>query len=163
MRYEIEVEYDSQSIIKGAKAYGLRKHRQDVFLSPVFLLVIVVWLIYSGDEGLLAGFLLAIAFGYLLIVYGIVFINPYRSAKIWKRAGLKKAKWTFDDEYIQSTSEIGQIRLKWENVRELWLDGNMWFLIYDSGVHSSLPVADFTEEQKIFVKSKVHSHGGRII
>jgi len=66
--YEVDVHYDSKTIVKGARAYWYKKYRQDIYLSPIVLLGVIGWLIYSGESNIFYGVVLALAIFYFSAV-----------------------------------------------------------------------------------------------
>ncbi len=163
MKFKKEIIYDKETIIEGEKAYILKKHRQDFFLSPITLIVMIAWVVYSGKNNMFDGVLLCISATYFLVTFWFYLINPYRSASHWLKVGLKYATWIFTDHGIETITETGAISQDWNQVQSLLVTQNFWFLIYKSGAYSSLPMSSFNYEEKLYIQSKLTAFGAKIM
>lgn len=160
MKYEVEVVYDPKVIVKGAKAYWRKKYRQDIYLSPIVLVVVIFWLLYVNETDVIHGVVLTVSIIYFSLIYYLGFVNPYRSVKHWKALGLHKANMIFEESGFCVKSEVGLWKFDWIKVKSVWALNDIWIINYRSGAHSSIPVEGFSSDLKNFIKDKVRVNGG---
>ncbi len=155
MKYKITVVYSAHNIIKGARAYWLKNHMQDIIISPIVLAGLIVWIVYSNEKEMLHGVLLTLAMIYFITVYYLGLINPYLSAKKWNQSGLNSATWLFDESNIQVESELGISKFEWNNIKSFWDLQDVWIINYSNGGHSTLYLDNADEQIKLFIKNKL--------
>ncbi len=157
MQTEITVLYDRDKIIRGGKAYILKKHLQDLILSPIVLMIVLFWGYKTGTNSTIFGMAITFALFYFFAALYLYFLKPYQSANHWERAGLEKAIFKITERGIESESNVGASRFEWNTIKKYWFTQDFLIIIYKSGMHSSIPANDFSEELRSFIVSKIEN------
>ncbi len=94
---------------------------------------------------------------YFFAALYLYFLKPYQSANHWERAGLEKAIFRITESGIESESNVGASRFEWNTIKKYWFTNDFLIIIYKSGMHSSIPANDFSEELRSFIVSKIEN------
>ena len=157
MQTEIRVLYNRDKIVRGGKAYILKKHFQDLLLSPLVLMVVLFWGYKTGANSTVFGIAITFSVFYFCGSIYLYFLKPYHSANHWEKVGLKEAIFRITESGIESESNIGKSAFEWNTIKKYWFTEEFLILVYKSGMHSSIPVNDFSKELKSFIVSKLES------
>jgi hypothetical protein len=160
MTHTVAVAYSPSIMLAGVRRFWWRHAGRDALLGLAGVVAaLVIWLACGVEHW--SVFLLLGVFGLLLSVsVGVYFAFRVRSLHRLRLMEQPSATWSFDEAGFSAESSLGQSRVPWSAIREVWRFPDVWILCFSRYDHSILPASDLSPEVLEFIASRVQSHGG---
>jgi hypothetical protein len=161
MEYRAHVIYDRDVVAEAARRFASRSIRWDGLAGFVVLVVILAYLVATGDRSWVVGLLAAVVL--LTTIVGVaLYVVPYRrSLARFERMSAKTAELLFTEGGLRMTSDLGQQEFRWQLIERVWTYPRVW-LLFVGGTYMTLPPGNLDEDTKRFVLDQVKRHGGHI-
>lgn len=162
MKYETKAHYSDRLIRSVTRQFLRRYLGLDYYVVLVLMAMVFVYMILVGDRSWYVGVVGA------LVVLGIgVAIASWvtyhqRAFAAFRRMSKPEVNFTFDDDGIAFVSDLGEGRMKWNALREIWFLNDAWLIFVDRGVYSTLPADCLTAEIRDFIQAKAREHGVKL-
>ena len=138
-------------------------------IGPVGVVVwvlFVAWLlqrVVAGERSVFVGALGAVVV-LAAFYYAGAFVGPHRRAvAAFDRLSDKTSEFVFTEQGFSMRYCLGYRESLWRTVAEVWRTKRAWILIFTAwSGYLVLPIADITDETRIFVVEQVARHGGRV-
>lgn len=158
MEYRAHVTYDRHVIAEAARRFALRSIRWDGFAVFAVLVVVLAYLVATGDRSWVVGLLGGVVL--LATAVGVALYVPYRrSLARFERMSSKRAELLFTEGGVRMTSDLGQQEFRWQLIERVWTYPRVWPLLV-GGTYMTLPAGNLDEDTKRFVLDQVKRHGG---
>ncbi|WP_323013300.1 YcxB family protein [Devosia sp.] len=151
----------TQEIVSGAvKAFVWRRGIADqkgLWAAEIAMLVFLVGLLWSGERGWLVGVVGVVV---LLVpcLIGAMWVAHHRNTVgKFRRMSSPRANFVFGEDGFEVVSELGEARLPWSTVTEIWERPGYWMLFTDPNQFMTLPVQTVSEEDRAFLRSRLSS------
>ncbi|MBU1412480.1 YcxB family protein [Myxococcota bacterium] len=160
--YETTLIYEESVVSRAVRCYWRRSLGVGYWIALLMVVVSLGVLLVQGTQAwilvtLTATTVLAVGFAALF------FIVHYRSSLgRFRRMVPPEAKFAVDDETFAFTSSMGEAKLKWSVIRELWKFDDLWLILYAQGGFNVLPVAGVLKPMREFIEDRVKASGGKI-
>lgn len=159
MKFETKAMY-SENLIRSVTRQFLRRFLGlDYFVALALLAMVFIYLISVGDRSWflgVIGVLVVLGFGVSVAAW----VTYHRRAfATFRRMSKPEVNFVFDDEGIVSASDLGEGRIKWNALREIWCLNDALLIFVDRGVYSTIPADCLTGEIREFIQAKAKEHG----
>lgn len=159
MKYETKAHYSDPLIRSVTRQFLRRFLGLDYFVALALMVLVLVYMIGVGDRSWYVGVVGS------LVVLGIgvavaAWVSYHRRAfAAFRRMAEPVVNFTFDDDGIAFASDLGEGRMKWKALREIWCLNDAWLIFVDRGVYSTLPADCLTADIRDFIRAKAKEHG----
>ncbi len=162
MEYRVRATYDHAIIAEAARRFSLRSIRWDGFVVFLVLVVVLGYMIASGNRSWWVGALGAITS--LGAVVGIAtFVVPYRrSLARFEQMRSRTGEFVFSESGIVTISDLGRQEFSWRLVDRVWIYPRLWMIFLRGANYMTLPTANVDDEARVFIRDQVKRNGGRI-
>jgi hypothetical protein len=131
-------------------------------IAAVLIGVVVVWEIMRGSIGMISILALSVITLYLVIC-GVAWFRQSRALNDWlrKQAGAPVI-YSLSDATIESSSEVGSTKLKWDAFRCLSISEFDTLLMFSQQGALTLPTDQIPGEALEFLKKQFVAHGKKV-
>jgi len=161
MKFETKAHYSDRLIRSVTRQFLRRYLGLDYFVALALLAAALVYMISVGDRSWyvgVAGSMLVLG----LAVAVAAWVTYHRRAfATLHRMATPEVNFVFDDDGIAFASDLGEGRIKWNALREIWCLSDAWLIFVDRGVYSTLPAECLTGDIREFIGAKTREHGVR--
>ncbi|PKN46011.1 MAG: hypothetical protein CVU59_07320 [Deltaproteobacteria bacterium HGW-Deltaproteobacteria-17] len=160
--HETTLFYEETIVLKAVRRYWLRSLGVGYWLALLVVIASLGALLVQGTGGwvmvtLFSTTMLALCFAALF------FLVHYRSSMgRFRRMDPPEARFVVDDETFAFSSSMGEAKLKWSVIRELWKFDDLWLILYAQGGFNVLPVDCVPSPMRDFIEARVTDAGGRV-
>jgi hypothetical protein len=162
--YEIKVDYTEQVVKRAAMHFVLRYVRRDTVVGLVMIFFAFGEWVTEQMEGRFAAML---ALGGFVLIGMISFVGLRYVRSAWAKfrsMNIKQVVWRFDEDFLASDSDLGSVKIRWQQVSAVWRYPEVWllFLGKSGSGYSTLPTESLSSEVREFVLDRIQEKGGRI-
>ena len=75
---------------------------------------------------------------------------------------IPEATLELGEERFSVKSDVGYSEIEWSLISHIWRFDKVWLIFFSAGEFMTLPIAEFTQESKLFIISKAKAKGAKI-
>jgi hypothetical protein len=146
------------------KSYAKRIFRSwwKFLIAFAMITVSVVADLRSGQFGPLSAFGVS-AVGFCVLIYGLAWFRQLKALNDWlKKQGSAPVTYTISAEAVESTSEVGSAKLKWDAFSRLTISDLDVLLFFQRSGALTLPTQQVPQEALEFLKQQFLTHGKKV-
>ena len=162
MSHQVVVTYDQEIVRKAIKYFWLRSFTIKEFVGDSFILALFIYNVVTGDKSWFLGFAGACVIGILTIRLGSYFVPLKQGLSRLEKMNSKTVTFHFTEGSLSAESDLGRWEVPWKLIEKIWKFPELWLLFPAQAGHFSLPVAELSDEIRLFITGQVQKHGGKI-
>jgi hypothetical protein len=163
VEHRVRVTYDLDTLTDAAHRLAIRT------IGPAAVVVwvlFVAWLlqrVVAGERSVFVGALGAVVV-LAAFYYGAAFSAAHRRAvATFDRLADKTSEFVFTEDGFSMRDDLGYREWPWRAVREVWRTKRAWIVIFAArSGYLAMPIADISDQTKVFVVEHVTRHSGRV-
>ena len=150
------------SFLKRSYARRIFRGWWQLLIAGVLILVAVGGDILSGHFDSLSAFAVT-ALGLCVLVYGVAWFQQSRALGDWlKQQGGAPVIYTLSEDAVESSSEVGSTKLKWDAFARLTISDLDVLLVFPRTGALTLPTGQVPSEALEFLKQRFLAHGKKV-
>lgn len=102
---------------------------------------------------------IVLAVGFSIVVYAVHYSS---SMGRFRRMDVPAARFIADEDTFAFVSPIGEAKLQWSIIREVWRYKDLWLILYAQGGFNVIPIAGVTQDMRDFIEQRVAAAGGKL-
>ena len=159
---EVTLVYSEDLLRRAIKSFWWRTIGPAYIVATLLMIVPFGYLIYLGDYSWLTGVLGGGIFIAILFA-SVLYVTHYRNT-IGKFRSLKGSTSILKTgiEEFEIQSPIGNSKMKWSNITELWQFKEYWLVFLSKSQFFTLPTSCLTSSIKESILNNVRAEGGKI-
>jgi len=160
--YETTLIYDESIVRRAVWCYWRRSLGAGYWGALVLVLASFVVLQLQGPNDwvvIALAVTLAVALGFAALLY---FVHHRASMARFRRLSPPSARFVADAETLAFSSSVGEVKLQWSVVKELWKFNDLWLILYDRSGFNVLPLSCMPDAMRDFVEERIRATGGRV-
>jgi len=160
--HETTLIYDESLVRRAVRCYWRRSLGAGYWVALAMVVVSLGFLVTQETQTWILVTLTAttvLALGFAALSY---IVHLRSSMGRFRRMDVPFAKLTVDDEIFAISSSMGEAKLKWNVIRELWKFDDLWLILYAQGGFNVLPVTCVPPPMREFIEARVTAAGGRV-
>jgi hypothetical protein len=163
VEHRVRVTYDRDTLTNAAHRLAIHT------IGPAAVVVwvlFVAWLlqrVVAGERSVFVGALGAVVV-LLAFSYGAAFVGAHRRAvAAFDRLSDKTSEFVFTEQGFSMRDDLGYREWPWRAVREVWRTKRAWIVIFTArSGYVTVPIADVSDETRMFVLERVARFGDRV-
>jgi hypothetical protein len=163
VEHRVRVTYDRDTLTDAAHRLAIQT------IGPVGVVVwllFVAWLLQRLVVGERSVFVGALGASVVLVAfyYGAAFVGAHRRAvAAFDRLSDKTSEFVFNEHGFSMRYDLGYREWPWRAVAEVWRTKRAWIVIFTAwSGYLALPIADISDQTRMFVVEQVARHSGRV-
>jgi Na+/melibiose symporter-like transporter len=159
---EITLRYDESLLRRATLRYWWRQIGIGFILALVILAIILVGWIASGDRSWMVGAVGAI-FGMSIVMMFAVYVVTYRRGlrRLNMMDNTEATLVLAESSFTMSTGAASSTT-PWSTITEIWQYPGFWLVFFAKHAYFTVPLEDFSAEEKTFFLERVRSAGGKV-
>ena len=142
-------------------AFWWRRTGWGYLLGMIFLLAITASAIVMGNRSWWISFSVAtLTFG-VLVAAALFIAHRRRSVRSLRAMRTPEAVMELDDEHFRVRSDLGDSRLAWNAITQVWRFPDFWLLLLSPAQFLTVPTADLTPTAQEWILTRVKTAGGK--
>ena len=146
------------------RSYARRIFRSwwKILIGMALVLPVVVEDLLSGHFSALSAFGATVV-GFCFLFYGLAWFRQSRALNDWlKKQGGAPVIYSLSEETVESSSEVGSTKLKWDAFARLTISDLDVLLVFPRTGALTLPTAQVPSEALEFLKRQFLAHGKKV-
>jgi hypothetical protein len=163
MEHRVRVTYDRDTLTDAAHRIAIHTIGPVGVVVWVLLVALLLQRVVAGERsvfvGALGAFVVLVAF-----YYGAAFVGAHRRAVAsFDRLSDKTSELVFTEHGFSIRYDLGYREWPWRAVAEVWRTKRSWIVIFTAwSGYLTLPIADVSDQTRMFVLEQVARLGGRV-
>lgn len=156
----VNVTYTEEIVRDAVRTFVWRRAiagQKALWLAEAVMIAFLIWQLWKGGQGWLIGVVgAAVLLAPCLIL--AVWIAHYRNTVgKFRRMLSHRADFTFSNDRLGVTSELGSAEIPWSGFSEIWEKPDYWMIFTAPSQFITLPVQTIPPRDREFLRSKVPS------
>jgi hypothetical protein len=163
VEHRVRVTYDRDTLTNAAHRLAIHAIGPASVVVWVLFVALLLQRVVADERSVFVGALGAVVV-LVAFYYGAVFVAAHRRAvATFDRLSDKTSEFVFTEHGFSMRDDLGYREWPWRAVREVWRTTRAWIVIFTArSGYLALPIADITEQTRVFVVEQVARHGGRV-
>lgn len=156
----VKVTYTEEIVRDAVRTFVWRRGvagKKALWLAEAAMIAFLIWLLWKGEQGWLIGVIVAAVPLAPCLMVAVWIAHHRNTVGKFRRMSSHQADFTFSNEGLEVTSELGSAKIPWSGVTEIWEKPDYWMLFTAPSQFMTLPVQAMTLTDREFLRSKVPS------
>ncbi|MBB6014497.1 hypothetical protein HNR59_003892 [Aquamicrobium lusatiense] len=158
------VTYTREMLESAVKAFVWRRgiaEQKGLWSVEAVMIAALAWLLWSGERGWPIGVIGVVVLLPPCLIVGMWVAHYRNTVGKFRRMPSRQADFVFRDDGFEVISELGEARLPWSTITEIWERPDCWMLFTGPNQFMTLPIGTVMETDREFLRSRLSSAARR--
>ncbi|MGI9243213.1 MAG: hypothetical protein ACR2RV_20615 [Verrucomicrobiales bacterium] len=162
MEHSFDVRVSQRDADIALRRFILRSAGWGTLVAAALCIAFIVYDVSDGGIGPLGIGILTLLSIFALVYAVGFFTRRKQMADLLRRLGDSPVSYSLGDAELAAESALGSSSLKWEMVRELWVDPDITLVFYARNGYTTIPTPQIPADALTFLAMQVERAGGAV-